>query len=46
MRNRNFTPLKQLYKLALDATGEKKALFQRSIGYFIITYKVKDFQIL
>ncbi len=38
MRNRNFTPLKQLYKLALDATGEKKALFQRSIGYFIITY--------
>lgn len=38
MKNRSFTPLKQLYKMALDATGEQKSLFQRSIRYFIITY--------
>ena len=38
MRNRIYTPLKQLYKLAIEATGEKKALFQRSLRYFVITY--------
>ncbi len=38
MRNRTYTPLKQLYKLTLNATGEKKDFFIRSIRLFMIAY--------
>lgn len=38
MRKKSYTSLKKLYGLALDATGDKKELFRKSIRLFIITY--------
>jgi ATP-binding cassette subfamily B protein len=38
MKNRTYTSLKKLYRLTINATGEKKDLFVRSIRLFIIAY--------
>lgn len=38
MRNKTYTPIKKLYKLTLNATGEKKDLFVRSLRLFIVAY--------